>query len=353
MKKNIIIILSLVLLLSGCSVGIYNKAKKEPTVYHENKGIETSLTLVDNLAASEDNIWCGTFQLLWNDLKKERGGDIIPLEKNEDFTNLNKSTFQEKDLSSSSYYKTYGKATYTLKKTIEDAILEKFNETSNVLNDVTWSDDSEDYVFYAMLKKEFKFTYKFSKLATGKFNSTDNVRFFGANANDDDLIKNQINILYYEDDNDFAIVLHSDTDDIIFVKNPRENNFLDIYNAIYEKENNYEGSTFLSANESFKVPYISIKEKKEFSSLYNTPYKGDDNKTYEITKAIQTIDFELKETGGSIKSEAIMQEKETSSLPSDKIRHFNVDSSFAMFLVEKGKHIPYYAALVNDITKFQ
>ena len=34
-------------------------------------------------------------------------------------------------------------------------------------------------------------------------------------------------------------------------------------------------------------------------------------------------------------------------------RYFYVDNTFALFIKEKDKNVPYFAALINDITKCQ
>lgn len=335
-------------------LGVYKINKKEVKAYTTTEGVKAALTLVDNI--NYDTMWCGTFQLIWNDLKKEIGGDVITRPLFQEFEYLNKETFTEKDLSESSYYKIYGIPSQSLKEEITKAIKEKFNEDSSILDDLVWEAESPyDRIFYAMLKKDFKFTYKFTKLENGKFNNAENVKFFGAPADANNEIKNQVNILYYENQDDFAIVLHSDTDDIIFVKNPTKSTFINIYDDIYAKEEKYKGSAFLSRNESFKVPYISIKEKKEFEELYHKVFKDDKGNDLEITKALQTIEFNLDETGGTIKSEAGMNVKDVSSalIEEEEPRILNIDSTFAVFLVEKGKTIPYYAALIDDISKFQ
>ena len=41
------------------------------------------------------------------------------------------------------------------------------------------------------------------------------------------------------------------------------------------------------------------------------------------------------------------------SITESEVRHFDVDSTFALFLKEKDRDVPYFALLVDDITKFQ
>ena len=71
-----------------------------------------------------------------------------------------------------------------------------------------------------------------------------------------------------------------------------------------------------------------------------------------IENAIQTINLTLDEKGGKIKSEAAMDIKVMSFNPYES-RYFYVDNTFALFIKEKDKNVPYFAALINDITKCQ
>ena len=37
----------------------------------------------------------------------------------------------------------------------------------------------------------------------------------------------------------------------------------------------------------------------------------------------------------------------------DDVRYFNVDNTFALFIKEENKDVPYFALKVDDITKYQ
>ena len=73
-----------------------------------------------------------------------------------------------------------------------------------------------------------------------------------------------------------------------------------------------------------------------------------------ISKAIQSIKFELDNKGGSIKSEAAIEMRQGAMFEEDnKIRTFYIDNEFAIFLIEKDKNVPYFAAKIADISKVQ
>ena len=153
MKKSLKILLAIIILLLIC-VLVFNSKKQgkdekqeygEKNVFNSNNEIKTALTLNDKI--QNDTIWCGTFQLLWNDLKNNLAKQNIEFNPQKQVVkNLNEETFTINDISDKYYYKKIGVPTIQLKQEIENAIKEKFNETSNILDNFEWDKKSEkDY----------------------------------------------------------------------------------------------------------------------------------------------------------------------------------------------------------------
>ena len=318
------------------------------------EGITTALTLEDEI--TNDTIWCGTFQLIWNDLKNDLAKqDIVFTPQLEVVENLNKETFTTRDISDEYYYKKVGTPSLALKEEIEKAIKDKFNETSDILDDFEWENrDPKDYFLYAMLKKEFKFEKAFEELSNDTFREYENIKYFGIKSRDKDELRKQVNVLYYNSEDDFAIKLNTkQEDEVILCKNPEGKSFNEIFKNITDKEKNYNGNKRLTEAEKLKVPNIKLKEKTEFTEIQDKPYLFSNGDVYSIEKAIQTIEFELDRTGGKIKSEAGIMNKAESAMPINEPRRFYIDDTFAIFLIEEDKEVPYFAGLINDITKFQ
>ena len=62
----------------------------------------------------------------------------------------------------------------------------------------------------------------------------------------------------------------------------------------------------------------------------------------------------MDKSGGKIKSEAaIVMVKGTAMMPVEEQRYFYLNDEFTMFLKEKDKETPYFAANIEDITLFQ
>lgn len=145
MKKKIIILICVILIIgiiASISIFTYLRYSDNNDIdtdnYKNTEELSTVLTLEDKI--QDDTIWCGTFQLLWNDLKNDLAKqDIVFSPQLEVIENLNKETFTVDDLSEKYYYKKIGTPSIELKQEIENAIKDKFNETSEILDDFDWN----------------------------------------------------------------------------------------------------------------------------------------------------------------------------------------------------------------------
>ena len=317
--------------------------------------ISTVLTLEDEIQA--DTIWCGTFQLIWNDLKNDLAKqDIVFSPQLEVVENLNKGTFTVDDISEEFYYKKIGIPSIELKEEIEKAIKEKFNETSNILDDFDWENARpEDYFLYVMLKKEFEFETEFEEFENGKFGEYDDIEFFGIETDETGSLRGQVQVLYYDSKDDFAIKLKTkQNDEVILCKSPEGNTFNEIYQNILTKQSEYDGEDYLQEGKLLKIPNIKKKKKNEITEVENKSFLFSNGDEYKISKALQTIEFELDRKGGRITSEAgMMVQRQSIEFEPEEKREFFIDNTFAIFLVEEEKDTPYFAGFINDITKFQ
>ena len=328
------------------------KQDEEKNIYN-NSDMDIILSLEDNI--SDNSAWCGTFNLIWNDLKNDLAKqDIVFSPQLEVVQNLNKGTFNTSYLSENSYYKIYGTPTLELKEKIEKEIKEKFNETSDILDDFDWrTPDPEDYFLYAMLKKEFEFEKEFTQFDNGQFRDYENAQYFGVNNSTNEEVRKQVQVLYYNSENDFAIKLLTKTDDeVIISKGNVGNTFINMYENIKENSEKYDGTKSLSEDDIVKIPNITFNLKKEFEELQNKPFLFSNGDEYIIEKAMQTIKFELDKKGGKIKSEAGMMVRKEASIIQEP-RNFIIDDTFTIFLKEKGKDLPYFASKISDISKVQ
>lgn len=341
--------------------------EKNKTVVEKTNGITVVPTMNDKITA--DSSWCGTFQLVWNDMKNEVvKQDVVFNPQLEMVENLNKEDFNESMLSEDYYFKIYGLKSLKLKEQIEKGIKEKFNQTSDILDDFNWEEealndpknpDVNRYFFYTMLYRKFEFLKEFDKLDNDEFgNEYKDIKYFGIDKNTEEEIGDQIKVLYYNSKDDFAILINTKTDDeVIFCKNPQGSNFNEIYENMNSNANKYTGSKMFKDIDEFKAPNLEFNEKKEYVELAGKEFETFNGKGT-IEKAMQTIKFSLNEKGGEIKSEAAIDMYMETAAPmeeeeKEKPRYFYVDDTFTIFLREKGKAKPYFAGRVDDITKYQ
>lgn len=360
-KKRIIIISCICLIILGGIIYFMgnNKVKEIPLT----KGITIVPTMDDKITT--DSSWCSTFQLVWNDMKNEIvKTDVAFNPQLEMVENLNKESFTEDMLSDEYYFKIYGLKTKKLKEEIEKGIKEKFNQTSDILKDFDWNNDALDdptssdirrYFFYTMLYREFEYKSKFSVLDNAKFGEYEDIKYFGVNKNSKEAVRKQIEVLFYNSENDFAVKIKTkDNDEVIFYKNPEGETFKEIYDSMMKKTNEYEESRDFSEKDFFMAPILSFNVKREYKELENKKFNTADGNIAMIEKAIQSIKFSLDETGGKVKSEAGVDSwKTTSMAEEEKTRYFNVNDTFALFLKEEKRNVPYLALRVDDITKYQ
>lgn len=350
LDKSKLIFSGIMLMLCCAFCYKFYQGKTKDLVFTDAQ-MDMVLSLEDEI--SDNAVWCGTFNLIWNDLKSEIVKQDIVFDKEMKIVeNLNKGTFTTKMLDDDSYYKKYGKPSLELKEEIEKSIKDKFNETSSILDSFNWDGEDDDYFLYAMLKKEFHYPVAFTKLESGNFGNTKDIEYFGIDSSTKDEVRNQVVVLYFQDDKNFAFKLKTkENDEVLITMGSNKMSFKEIYDEVNKKAEEYQGSKRLKDNEKLKIPYIDFKIKKEFEEIQNKNFMMSNGKSYVIDKALQTIEFLLDEKGGKVKSEAGMGIKGT-SLPNDDLRHFLVDDTFVLFLKENDKDLPYLAMKVSDITKF-
>ena len=357
-KNKIITLVFVVLAIVSLALIYIFRIRKNNKSIPVTEGVAVVPTFDDEI--SSDSSYCATFQLVWNDMKNEIiKKDIVFNPEEIMATNLNKESFTEDMISDSYYFKAFGPKTIKLKEEIVNGIKEKFNQTSDILDDFDWGEDALDdpdlrrYFFYTMLYREFEYKQRFTVLENSNFGNYEDVKYFGVASNSSSEVRNQIIVLFYNSKDDFAIKLTTKSnDEVIFYKNPKGKTFNEIYSNMTNDANKYTGSKNFSYKDTFKVPMINFNVKREYNELQNNPFYDDENREYVIEKAVQTINFKLDEKGGRVKSEAAIDTNVTSA-PVKESRNFNVDDTFAIFLKESSRDMPYFAARIDNIKKYQ
>ena len=377
MKKGIIIGIICFVVLLVCWFGWYYLLKSNSKwiwFYSSSRESDWNLHILTSIDDEVvwDSMWCGTFQLVWNDMINEVvKQDVVFNPQLEIVRNLNKQTFTNKELSPDSYYSKFWLLTLDLKTEIENWIKEKFSESSDILDKLDWSDvpQSDDYYdwkkekkygFYAMLKKIFKFEKVFDELDKWKFaDKYDDVKYFWIKWSSDSSLHRQVYVYYYNSDKDFAVALKTkESEDVILARWIKWGSFIDIYHKILDNWEKYWWKHNFTEDDYLKVPELDVKNKTEFGELENKKFYAKDWDTCNINKAIQTIELKLDKEWGKVKSEVWIEMSKDRSISIWKLseiehRYFYFDQPYVMFLKEADKDLPYFAAQISDITLFQ
>ena len=346
--KKVAVILLIILLIASsvtfASVKIIEKISREARI---TPVFTSNLSTID-----ESTIWIGTFNLVWNDIMDNIVKGKIEFEDGPSnlADELNKRNFTKDELSENSYLTIFGPGTNEFREEIKEKIKEKFNEESDVLDDLNlpeYEPSDPGDIIYALLKKEFTFLKEFEILESSTFNGSENkVKYFGLNHDGFAVAGENIEVLFYNSKDDFAVKLKTKEKEevILYMGDYSEKSFEENYNILKEKEAAFVGDKNYNEEDILRVPFISLKEKINYDELCGRFIKGT-NKY--IKQAIQSVDFQLNNVGGSVKSEAVVY-LEYRSFINPKGREFIFDTPFLLYLKEEGKNKPYLALKVEN-----
>lgn len=336
--KKIVLTLLAMMLFSTSAFAFFKKAPKTELVVMPVFSTETQ---------DENKVWAGTFQLVWNDLTD----NVVkaPVEFTDGPSNLaeelNKQEFTKEMLSDNSYYTAHGVANMNLKEQIDTALMEKFNETSDLLQGMDWS--GKNYLVYAMLKKDFEFLNAFDELKKEKFGKLNNkkVEYFGINEKSKKGLRENVSVLFYNNPDDFAVELRTKQNDRVLLYRTDDNKSLSaLYDDMMQKSSEYTESRRFGEKDRLKIPFISFKSLNQYPEIQGKTIKDTD---LTIDQALQSIDFKMDNKGVKLKSEAALIMKMSMPVPiMRKPADFFFDDTFVMFLIEKDK--PYFALRVAD-----
>lgn len=349
MNKITKILIIIALILVSTSGIIYSVMKI-------NSGTKGKAKMVPSFSSSistmdENKVWCGTFNLVWNDFMNDVIGHKIEFEDgpSEMANELNEQKFTVDELDEKSYFKIHGIENLDLKNKIIQGIKNKFNEESTILERCDFNNEESGYVLYAMLKKEFNFLEPFSTaMGSMEFkNSNTKVKCFGVDNTNNPVAGKNVEVLFYNSTEDFAIKLKTiEGEEVYLYKTPSDNNsFEEKYFEMISKKDNYKGNNSWEKNDHLRIPFISVKDEINYDELCGRYIKGK-NKTY-IKQALQTINFELNNVGGSVKSEALIEATQSATFEIGRKCLF--DDNFVLFLKEENKEKPYFALNVDNI----
>lgn len=346
-QKLFIIIFFLIVFAILFIIGIHKLTNTSGMNYK----FSTELSNQEIGKTDSNTIWCGNFQIAWNELTAYIGKKIeFENEESELVESLNNNHFTKEMLSNKDYYVKVKEAPFNidkLKKEIYNDVRNKFNENRlDLLNQLNFNSNNGIFI-YSILRKEFEYIEEFDTFPYMYSENNQFVRCFGINSSDNKAYKN-VEVMYYNEtqDNYGVKIKTKNGEDVILYKTDTMGNFEEIYNELIEMEKTYEGDKNFNRQDYLTVPFINVNLNINYEELCGKYILGTNGKY--ISNAIQTIQFSLDNKGGRLSSDAVIKSDVLSSIPISA-RKFNFcQPDCYLFLKENDKDLPYFAQKINS-----
>lgn len=319
-----------------------------------NKVSTTKVTPVLDAKIELNNnlIYCSTAQMAWNSLHDDIIKETIEIENQPWYVDkLNALVNLPPQISQDAYIALAGFGKDNIIERTKSELLKKFNKVPNIqfprLN-------NNDIFAFSYLKKILDFKEKFGTFYSDiTFNNkSTTVKSFGFkdSSNDNKLLKKQINLLFYSN-NDFIIELltTSTTDSIVLSTIKPESTLLETYDKInilvnnsdnLLKSKNIKGVDFVN---TLVIPKINFNIDHTFKELTGKQIKNLNFKNQYITEAIQCIKFKLNEKGARLESFTMFLTEGSSSR-----LNLEVKGPFTLFFKSKNAVYPYFMAYFGN-----
>jgi hypothetical protein len=308
-------------------------------------------------------LWCGTFQLAWNEACKRSGGDLqlaglgseSPLQ-HPMAAALNQHAFTRDCIDDASYVAMAGLVKDKMDQKILAAVKDKFHGAfkPRLLPEKYTTGRPQDFVAYACLWKKLSFAVPFERLEDSFTFGGARVRAFGIGRTkaSHNSMYSQVQILDYQDEHDFVVELKTtaEGDRLILAQVQPQGTLQNTVTAVRQRVARSQAEP-AGTNDVLIVPRIAfdlLREYSEIESRWLVPVAGKVAPDLLLLSALQTIKFEMNEKGVELQSEAHMAfccAKEGEP-PRKHLMIF--DQPFLVLLERTGARMPYFALWVDN-----
>lgn len=354
--------------LTGCKD--YQEGDYEPPALAyqgETTGLEQTMIVptLDSPAEKGKNvIWCGSFQMAWDQMAKEVIGEPIQLSAAQEIVSrLNQNRMDEADLTPGSYYAAAGMVGKGILEKIRGDMGAKFPGVQLPPFDAR----PDDLVAYAYLTAAVKFTTPYFE-HEGSFTDGENRKtavsgfglFKGHNSVNDKLAE-QIEVLYTSEKNmdnlsepptEFALDLcrTSSPCQIIIACVSWQDNVNQMVTTLLDNIKTWKNEEWernFGEHDSLFVPNVNYDLTHHFRELTDTDNQvlNQGFAEYFIAKAFQNIRFRLDKSGALIASDSSI------AMSLGKIRYsrnFVFDKPFLIILRKQGAEKPFFVMWVDN-----
>lgn len=320
--------------------------------------------LAGRIETGRNYIYCGTFDLAWDELCAAVGEPVELQGAAEWSQQLNGNPFDKSQLVEDSYLAIAGRVDENVVADIRRQMTERFpNATMGVPEPTV----NEGIYAYAYLAKSLRFRQAFEELHYPplKFQSADGVtsvsafgvKSFNHETDQDDARTAQVSILDYVSDDDFVLQLTTTNhrEQLVLAKVSPLATLGETVAAVQERiqkgTDNWD-ERLPREGETLVIPVIGLRVERQFDEIVGRKLLNTGWERAFIAQARQAIRFRLDAEGAEVESIAEVAAAETAAseepeaLP--KLRQFIFDKPFLVMLTERDATQPYFAMWVAN-----
>lgn len=324
---------------------------------HELSRTRVSAHLETPIRAGTSVLWCGTFQLAWNEACSLVGEDLHFVGEPAMVALLNKKAFSKDDLDDASYVAVADFVRNDVHSRIRKDLKRKFRGAASptLIPPKTLSPRPQDIVAYSYLFKNLEFETPFERLeAPLRFGDSD-ISCFGIGAEykpSHESLYTQILILDYRGPNDFAIELRtkSEGDRLILAKVEPGETLAATVATVWDRIEHVEAYAPTSGD-VLKVPKLNFDVTRRYGELEGLKLQVTNPqiaKDLMVLSAVQNTRFQMDEKGVKLRSESHFVIGCAGNFPPEPMHVMIFDKPFLIMLERADAKAPYFALWVDN-----
>jgi len=310
------------------------------------------------LEAGKNVLWCGTFQLAWNELCALVGEDLHFAGGDPPIVGtLNRKQFARSDVDEASYVAIADFVRNNVHEKIRRALKAKFGNAASprLIPARELTPRPQDIVAYTYLQKNLEFGVPFERLEEPIVFAGTSLPAFGMGREtkpDHTKMYPQVAILFYQGPDDFAVELKTKTegDKLLLAKVKPAGTLGGTIAAVQGRLSKAEAQE-ATYGDVLAVPKFNFDVTRRFDELVGkqltvkNPQVAPD---LVILSAAQNIRFELNEKGVKLRSESHIAIGCSAAPRPKNPRRMILDKPFLVLLQRAGAKAPYFALWVDN-----
>lgn len=301
-------------------------------------------------------LWCGTFQLVWNEVWTLVGEDIHFAQDPPMVAVMNQKAFTRAQINDASYVALAGFVGDGILAKIPKALQDKFHgkASAHYLPDPSLTPRPQDIVGYAYLFKHLEFQTPFERLEEPlRFLDTPVSAFgIGPYKPGHAAMYPQVSILSYEGPDDFVIELRSKSkgDQLILAKVRPEKTLGETVAGALRRA---AGATPAEAQlgDELAVPRFNFDLTRNYNEILGQRLVVTNPKVAKdlsVFAALQNIRFQMDEKGVRLRSESHMSFGCAAEMKPKTVHRMIFDKPFLVLLKRTDASVPYFALWVGS-----